>query len=155
MRTNAFHESFFPATVREWNRLGTELKNATSLEQFNELLPQKETPKSYYYTGTRRGQILHTRMRLKCSDLNSHLYEKKLVPSPECPCGEPSETEEHLLLECPLYDVQRRTLIESLRFCDIITAQFLLHGDELLSDEENQTVFQNTQRFLLTINRFE
>jgi hypothetical protein len=41
----------------------------------------------YYYTGSRLGQILHSRLRMQCSSLNQHLYRKNIVDSPNCICG--------------------------------------------------------------------
>ena len=59
------------------------------------------TCKSLVFYGDRKSQILHTRLRLKCSSLNNNLFLKNIVDSPICVCGE-SESNHHYLYECPL-----------------------------------------------------
>ena len=42
---------------------------------------------SYFYVGSRLDQILHARLRMKCSSLKEHLFLKNIEPSPLCVCG--------------------------------------------------------------------
>jgi len=44
----------------------------------------KKPPPIYYNSGTRKGQILHSRLRLKCSSLSLHLHDKNLNNVPYC-----------------------------------------------------------------------
>ena len=44
-----------------------------------QLSKHKKPPPMYLHAGTRKGQILHTRIRMECSSLNSHLYSKKKI----------------------------------------------------------------------------
>ena len=83
--TNLFLNSFFPATIRAWNDLPAEVKDAPLVAAFKSRLNKdlKKTP-SYYNTGTRIGQILQARLRLGCSSLNADFYRKNIVPSPHC-----------------------------------------------------------------------
>ena len=86
--TNLFLNSFFPATIRAWNDLPTEVKDAPSVAAFKSHLNKDlKKPPSYYSTGTRIGQILQARLRLGCSSLNADLYRRNIVPSPTCACG--------------------------------------------------------------------
>ena len=86
--TNLFYDSFLPSTIRAWNELPDEIKNAPSIASFKYRLNRNlSKPPKYYNTGTRQGQILHARLRMECSSLNAHLYKKKIVPSPTCACG--------------------------------------------------------------------
>ena len=69
-------------------RLPEETKQAPSVASFKHRLNRDlNKPPIYFNAGTRRGQILHTRLRLECSSLNAHLYRKNLVPEPTCQCG--------------------------------------------------------------------
>ena len=47
----------------------------------------KPIPNKLYFIGEREYQIIHTRLRNKCSSLNSDLFQKNLVASPLCQCG--------------------------------------------------------------------
>ena len=86
--TNLFYNSFFPSSVRAWNALPVETKQATTVSAFkNKLNTNLMRSPKYYNTGTRLGQILHARLRMECSSLNSHLYHKNIIESPSCACG--------------------------------------------------------------------
>ncbi len=114
-RTRIFSNSFLPSTLRAWNNLDTNAKNASSLSTFKSAIRGIPTaiPK-YYYAGTRFGQILHARLRLECSSLNDHLFRKNIVHSPLCSnCGS-VETTEHFLLRCPRYSNLRDNILSEL-----------------------------------------
>ena len=88
-RTNLFFNSFFPSTIRAWNSLPQDIKDANTATAFKYCLNRhRRLPPKYYNAGSRIGQILHARLRMGCSSLNSHLYSKNIVPSPSCACGE-------------------------------------------------------------------
>ena len=50
----------------------------------NRLNRDLKKPPRYHNIGTRIG---HVRLRMGCSALTSHLYQKNSVPSPSCICG--------------------------------------------------------------------
>ena len=84
-RSNLFLNSFFPSTIRAWNDLPNDTKNASSVASFKHRLNRNlKPPPKYYNVGSRKGQILQARLRLECSSLNSDLYRKHIVPSPSC-----------------------------------------------------------------------
>ena len=86
-RTNLYFNSF-PSTIRAWNELPDEIKGASTVSAFKyQLNKHKKPPPMYFHAGTRKGQILHTRIRMECSSLNSHLYSKNIINSPSCSCG--------------------------------------------------------------------
>ena len=99
--TNLFLNSFFPATIRAWNDLSAEVKDAPSVAAFKSQL-NKDLNKlpSYYKIGTRIGQIFQARLRLGCSSLNADLYRKNIVPCPTCACGG-FESAHHYFFVCP------------------------------------------------------
>ena len=87
-RTNLYFNSFFPSTIRAWNELPDEIKGASTVSAFKyQLNKHKKPPPMYFHAGTRKGQILHTRIRMECCSLNSHLYSKNIINSPPCSCG--------------------------------------------------------------------
>ena len=90
-------------TIRAWNSLPEETKQAPSVASFKHRLNRDlNKPPIYFNAGTREGQIQHTRLRLECSSLNSHLYRKNLVPELTCQCGA-FESSYHYLFVCPRY----------------------------------------------------
>ena len=85
-RTSLYYNSFLPSTLRDWNALTPDQQNAPSLASFKRLIRKTNRCPSYYYAGTRKWQIHHTRLRTECA-LNQHLFRKNIVASPLCQCG--------------------------------------------------------------------
>ena len=80
--TNLFYNSFFSSTIRAWNSLPEDIKQATSVASFKYRLNKDiKKPPKYYNAGTRIGQILQARMRMECSSLNSHLNKDIKKPT--------------------------------------------------------------------------
>ena len=79
--------------------LPEEQRNSPTIASFKYQLnqPNSFTPK-YYYFGEQQAQILHTRLRTKCSSLNHDIFLKNLTNSPLCRCGS-IENAEHCLLQ--------------------------------------------------------
>ena len=74
-QTYPFFNSFFPSTIHAWNELSGEMKRANTVSAFKYQPNRNEnSPPKLLHAGTKRGQILHTRLCLECSSLNSHLY---------------------------------------------------------------------------------
>ena len=61
-----------------------------------------------YYQLTRWKQVTVFRLRTGHNHLSYHLYSKLRIDHAEqCPCGTGSQTTEHLLQSCPLYEPLR------------------------------------------------
>lgn len=58
----------------------------------------------------RASAVVLSRMRVGQVSLNKLLHAMGRLDSPGCYCGAPMEDVSHFLLDCVLYDVQRRTL---------------------------------------------
>jgi hypothetical protein len=153
-RTKSLYDSFILATTRDWNKLTEEVRNISTIEAFGYRLRDKEKVEKYYYTGNRRGQIYHARLRLQCSKLNAHLFERNITDSPACSCGADNETPIHYLLECTNFTNERDKLFEELSNYLALPADALLIGSDALSDEENKMLFENTQQYILQTKRF-
>ena len=113
-RTNQYFNSFLPSTIKDWNSLSQEHRNSTSVASFKHTLNQANifVPK-YFYVGDRRQQVLHTRLRTKCSALNNEIYLKNLTDTPLCRWGN-IENSEHLFLQCRYYHRQRLEMIQTI-----------------------------------------
>ena len=152
-RTTSYFNSFLPSVIRNWNALSLDIRNATSLNTFKtHLNPIMLKTPSFYYVGTRRLQILHTRLRTKCSSLNHYLFSKGVVDNPLCSCGE-IETDYHYFFNCIYLTHCRTTLFESRQDFQI-DLDILLFGCELPTNEQNAFIFHCVQRFILESKRF-
>ena len=83
-RSNYYYNSFLPSTIRDWNSLPLGTRNSESLASFKRKLNSRITrtfvPK-YHYTGNRKLQVLHTRLRTNFSSLNHDLFLKNITDS--------------------------------------------------------------------------
>ena len=107
----------------------------------------------YFYTGNRKTQILHTRLRTKCSSLNSDLYSKNITESPFCHCGQ-VENSHHYLFCCPLYTAQRNELFNAVSEYQTISLNLLLYGDASLPYTTNVLIFEKVQKYISDTKRF-
>ena len=79
-RTTLFYNSFLPSSIRDWNRLNPDIRNAGTLDAFKHKLNQNlpVVPK-HSYSGIRKYQIWQTRIRTGCSSLKNDLFLKILL----------------------------------------------------------------------------
>ena len=154
-RTTLYANSFLPSVVREWNNLPITVRNTTSLNSFKFLITgnRPKVPK-YYYTGNRLCQVLHTRLRTDCSTLNQHLFQKNIVESPLCECGEIENTS-HYLFKCHIFANQREVMFMSISSLCTISLTTLLYGHPDLTDTTNKDIFHAVQHYIITSKRFK
>ena len=151
-KTNLYQNSFLPKTVRDWNDLPIEIKSASSLNSFKNLINRNLTkPPKYYYEGERHAQILHTRLRLGCSSLNYDLFKNHVSDTDKCNCGL-IESSEHFLLHCARYDNIRFETLHKITLA--YDTETLLKGNNLYSDRDNEEIFHYVHEFILKSARF-
>ena len=146
--------SYIPSTVPLWNQLPNPVKESNTISSFKYNLSKVHGPSpvpTYYYVGTRKGQILHARLRMSCSSLNHHLFSRNIVNNPFCTCGE-IETTSHYLVYCQNYSDLRANLENILNFP--LTYEVLLYGDTEKNFEFNKNVFIQVQNFIISTRRF-
>ena len=137
-RTELYKRSFLPTVIEEWNKLPIEIRNQNSISCFeNYLNRNKPTPNMLYFIGERNLQVIHTRIRNKCSSLNHDLFRKSIVDSPLCACGE-IETSKHFFLYCTNHVNIRNILFNSLSDIGNIDIDALLFGKDDLTYQENE-----------------
>ena len=114
--TSTYKRSFLPTTTRQWNRLTRDTQQLSHIHFKKEICQQlgAPAPPKYYCMGSKIGNIFHSRLRMKMSHLNSHLFIIKKVNSPECTCGYDNENIEHFLFYCPKYATERNDLINDM-----------------------------------------
>ena len=150
-KSNFYNNSFLPLTVRDWNDIPLHIRNNPSLYHFKKYLKYSSKVPKYYFEGSRLGQILHTRLRLGCSILKSHLYNKNIIDNNLCSCGK-IETTNHFLLHCPLYDELRTNTLYRLPY--LLNIKLLLFGDETLTYSQNRDIFLAVQKYIIVSKRF-
>ena len=117
---------------RLWNLQPDNIRESPSIQDLKYSLKSNISSKPfYYYTGSRLGQILHSRLRMQCSSLNQHLYRKNIVDSPNCICGLTGSTT-HYLFHCLRYTAQRQMHIPI-----DLTTEILLFGSPKLAPNQN------------------
>lgn len=151
-KTQAYAQSFLPATIRDWNSLPHDTRNSITVSEFKSKLskPKKNSP--LYNLGTRRLQILHAQLRLGCSSLNFDLHRKNIVESPYCACGA-VETTIYYLMQCTRYNDARRLHLSHLPCA--LTTNNLLYGDERLPFNSNKSVYLTVQAYIAATRRFD
>ena len=88
--------------------------------------------------------------RLNCSSLNEHLFNKNLVASNRCVCGQVESTT-HYLFHCIMYQNVRTRTINTL---PRVNTNILLYGNNQLSLEENEHIFDTVHTFIADSGRF-
>lgn len=152
-RSSLYQKSFLPSVISLWNSLPELIKRDPSISRLKGHLNESNIKiPSFYYCGSRIGQIHHARLRMECSSLNFYLFRRNLVNSPSCPCNDGDETNEHFLLHCRLFS-QLRTRAYNEITCPIST-QILLFGNDELSYNENVRIFTCVQSFIISAKRF-
>jgi hypothetical protein len=96
--------SFIPSTVSLWNNLALTLRISPNISCFKSRIKENtfRSPE-YYVEGSRKLSILHARLRLQCSSLNSDIFLINITNDPKCQCGAPFDDVIEYLMECPLY----------------------------------------------------
>ena len=109
-----FSDSFFPHFCISWNKLENDIKSEIDISIFKEKLKLKLKPKRFkhFSRGSKRGNSLLTQLRVGRSFLGQHSFTIGLSESPDCLCHR-VESIEHYLLDCFLYNEERRTLFDS------------------------------------------
>ena len=105
-----------------------------------------------YSSGSSLDQIRHARLRMQCSSLKQHLFNKNLVDSNLCTC-ESAESIKHFFFDCPFYATQRQIMLSSLRHFKV-NCDTLLFGDSTLSDLQNKEILYKVQKIILDSKRF-
>jgi hypothetical protein len=157
-RTDSLRNSFIPSTIRAWNALPNETRNAESLESFKKKIkpPANEKTKERFYTGNRKLQILHTRIRALNSDLKADLFAINLSEDPLCTCGDNIEDRSHYLMQCGEHTDARNKLRRKCTDLGIndITTETLLYGDNNFDEKTNIKLMKAVQNFIKDSKRF-
>ena len=155
-RTETYRNSYFPTMATIWNNTDTTIKAIQTKPALKTALNQnKLKPNPYFYLGRRRLNIILARIRMNCSELNSHLFAMHVIPNPHCQCGHDQlESTVHYFMECPLYHLHRNQLAGHFRRLELdFNIHTLLYGT---SDPEiDQQIVEHIDEFVTDTNRFQ
>ena len=114
-----------------------------------------ESPKPLYHYGSRLNQMSHTRIRLKFSNLNFHLFNYSLIGSPNCKHCNLPETPNHYFFICTQYNIERDEMLQKIsrilqanNVNNRITLELLLCGSKKLSYQLNTHIFCAVHSFI-------
>ena len=139
-----------------WNSLPQSLREITNLNSFKRSITERtiSVPK-LYFSGERKYDILHARLKNKCSNLNHDLCTNHISLTKKCACNANYETTFHYFFECVNYTNEKMTMMISLhQFSFQTDLKTILFGDSMLTDEQNDILFSIIQTFINHTNRF-
>ena len=149
---------FFPSVVREWNLLPRSVRNLEHLDEFKRAL-NKTKPKrnELYQKGERTIAVIHARMRMGCSQLNSDLHRIGVVESPSCSCGADIENIYHFFFQCSKYVLLRNELQSEITNLGNFNLNTILFGNrgQGVTQSQNEDIFNAVQKFIKNSGRFK
>ena len=160
---DAFKNSFFPSTIKEWNGLAPHVRHANSKLSFKKtLIASYHNCKPLFICSdvSRKKQVAFAQIRMGFSNLNYHLFSHGCIENASCPCGHSVEDCQHFLIDCPLY-TQLRTetfqLIQDIspRNAIRITPDTLLFGNSSLNHDQNTILQHYVMNFIYRTGRLQ
>ena len=109
---------------------------------------------SFYNIGDRKTNIIHTKLRHRCSGLIADLYRVNLNNDPCCVCGHLFGDAIHFFLECPLYQHDRTSVFNCFNNIVPISIEYILFGCNEISEELNTLLFKSVHKFIRQTCRF-
>ena len=153
-RTATYYNSLFPTALRDWNVLSLDIWNASTLNSFKHTLRNNQILVPNYFDTlhvSRIALVLHNRIRLECSSLNSHLFKENLIDNQLCSCGS-IETTSHFFFSCPRYTAHRQLYL--LNLSHELSVSLLLRGDPNQPCTVNNIILKHAQLYILATKRF-
>jgi len=154
-RTRLFERSFFPSTIRKWNNLDQSVRTISKISNFKKHILPRKPCNAMFSHGSRRTNIIWSRIRLGCSVLKAQLYRMHIIDDPNCSCGHSYEDAEHYFLGCPLYHRQRLLLLDTFYSLGIHpTVNIMLNGSDQLDNRANELIIQSVFDYIEESKRF-
>ena len=167
IRHNFFKNSFFPSAVIEWNKLDSRLRKVKSFTDFKKNILSFIRPKanSVFNCNSSKGLKFVTRLRLGLSHLREHKFKHSFQDSinPLCSCSLDVESTIHYFLHCPLFTIERHTLLNTISQTDnkLLDSkesnliQHLLFADLSRDTKTSTEILNAAVSYVLTTERFD
>ena len=153
-RTVKFSKSFLPDCIHKWNVLDNETKLINDIDKFKDRISPLSSSNPLFYFGNRRANVIHSQLRMLCSDLNSHLTALHVQDDPKCVCSYKDESTKHFLMQCPLYATERNKMMNIVNTVSSFSLNVLLYGDDNLDLELNCVIFKAVHDYIVDTGRF-
>ena len=115
-------------------------------------IPDK--PPLYFSTGIRIANILHARLRQKCSSLKCDLFRCNLIASCNCDCGNYIVSVDHFFLKCNIYTEHRIQLFRGMSNLGFdINIENILFGNASFENDKNSKLFLLVQKYIVNSKR--
>jgi hypothetical protein len=112
---------------------------------------------THYSYGPRKLNINLTQLRCNASFLNYDLCKVKIISNASCNCGAPCENSHHFFFDCDKYTDNREIIFNSLNWLPSninIDVNLLTKGSDLLTYQENKTIFKHAFKYIKDSKRF-
>ena len=166
--TKTYKLSFFPSTIKDWNKLDRETRESNSLSIFKKRILNKIRPAKASYFGIKDHTHIKylTMLRLDQSPLRAHKFEHGFLDTTDnlcVACGVKEDTE-HFLLFCRSYHLSRSTLMQNVS--DIIgravstfprrtLVNILLRGKEDIDEKKNNLILNCVVDYIIQSKRLD
>ena len=166
-RHNFFKNSFFPSAVIEWTKVDSWLWKVKSFTDFKKNILSFTGPKAnnVFNSYSSKGLKFVTRLRLGLSHLREHKFKHSSQDSinPLCSCSLDVESIIHYFLHCPLFTIERHTLLNTISQTDnklLDSKEFNLIRHLLFADPSRDTktsteILNAAVNYVLTTERFD
>ena len=164
---NIFQNSYFPSSIKEWNRLDIEIWKSDSISIFKKHILSfvRPLPNKVSNSHSPQGLKLLARLQLGLSHLRYHKFKHNFLDTinPLCSCGSDIETALHFLLYYPNFMQCRNTLLseisennsELITRNDLALTETLLFGNNSFSQYDNSRILDATIAFIVASKRFD
>ena len=165
-RTVRSSNSYFQNVLSEWHSLDNNIKESETISEFERKLLAVIRPKrkSVYNVYDRVGIKNLTKLRLQFGPLNEHKFRHHFdCFSPRCSCRTGDENNEHFLLHCPHFVLDRKDLfrklaeVPDLEITDMDSkscCNLLLYGSDDLNISTSRMLIEATISFIEKTRRF-
>ena len=114
---NYYLKSFLPSTIKLWNNLPGDIRNAGTLDIFKHKLSahlnMTNVYKPYLFCPN-KNFVQIARLRMGLSALNAHRHKVHFIPNASCPyCNHRIEDTAHYLLQCPHFTAARTEMLNA------------------------------------------
>ena len=152
-RTETFRNSFIPTMTNVWNNTDPAVRSIESRNALRRNLNiNRRKCNPFFLLGQRKLNIILARIRMRCSELNQHLFDLHIIPNPNCQCGD-IESTFHFFTQCPNYDINRTRLVNQFNVLEVdFDLDVLLHGCG--NDESNVIIIRAVDEFVTGTRRF-
>ena len=158
-RTARFSKTFFPDAIFLWNDVITTFEDFPTFENVKKYLISLLRPKRKSVFDTFDPNHLRKlfQLRLGLSKLRHHKKRHNFLDTPSeiCTCLSGVEDTGHFLFSCPLFVIERNTLITSVK--EILSSSniefeenkdWFLYGHPSLWDSDNKKILKATLEFI-------